>query len=158
MLALLLMGVGVAGCVMPAIPGTPLIFAVAVGHRLVVGSTGAPVWVLIVLGGLAILSMAAEYGASFLGARTLGATRRGMIGAVLGGVTGLFLGPVGILCGPFVGAFVLEYVGGRHWRESAKAGAGATLGLLMGAVGKLACAVAMILMFAVSILWRAFSG
>lgn len=154
---LLVMAVGVMGCVMPAIPGTPLIFAAAVAHRLVVGPSGAQGWVLAVLGALAILSIAGEYAASFLGAKTLGATRRGMIGAVVGGLVGLFFGPVGILLGPFAGAFSLEWLGGRAWRDSAKAGAGATLGLLVGAGGKVACAVAMILLFSANILWRAFT-
>jgi uncharacterized protein YqgC (DUF456 family) len=154
-LALLLMGVGVLGCVIPMIPGTPLIFAAAVGHRLVVGPTGAQWWVLCLLGLLAMLSFAAEYVASFYGARTLGATRLGMIGAVVGGLVGLFFGPLGILLGPFLGAFSFEFVGGREWRDSAKAGAGATLGLLVGAGGKVACAVAMVLLFAANILWRA---
>ena len=153
-LALLLMVVGLVGAVVPALPGTPLIFAVAVGHRLLVGPGGAQVWVLITLGVFALLALAADFVASFYGARQLGATRLGMIGAALGGVVGLFFGPVGILVGPFVGAFACEFIGGREWRASAKAGAGATLGLLVGAIGKLACGVGMILLFAANILWR----
>lgn len=142
----------------PAIPGTPLIFATAVAHRLIVGPSGAQLWVLITLGILAVLALAADFVASLYGAKTLGATKRGMIGAVVGGMIGLFLGPFGILLGPFVGAFAFEFVGGREWRDSAKAGAGATLGLLVGAVGKLCCAVAMVLLFATDVLWRALGG
>ncbi len=157
-LALLLMGIGLVGAVLPAIPGTPLIFAVAVAHRFVVGPVGAQTWVLITLGLFALLALGADLAASFLGARKLGATRRGMIGAVVGGLIGIFAGPIGILTGPFLGAFAFEYFGGREWRESAKAGAGATLGLLLGAVGKLACGVGMILLFAVNVLWRAYGS
>lgn len=153
-LALLLMLVGLAGSVLPGLPGTPLIFAIAVGHRLVVGPSGATWWVLLVLGLVALVALAADYAASLYGAKTLGATRRGLIGAGLGGLVGLFLGPFGILLGPFVGAFSFEFLGGREWRESAKAGAGATLGLFVGALGKLACSVGMILLFAANILWR----
>ena len=155
--ALVMMAVGILGCVFPAIPGTPLIFAVAVGHRLVVGDAGAQTWVLVTLGVLALLSLGADLVASLYGAKTLGATRLGIIGAAVGGLVGLFLGPLGILVGPFVGAFSLEFAGGRAWHESAKAGAGATLGLLVGAVGKLACAISMTLLFAAHVLWRAFS-
>ncbi|MBL9135956.1 MAG: DUF456 family protein [Verrucomicrobiales bacterium] len=153
--ALILMGIGVLGCVLPGLPGTPLIFAAAVGHRWLVGAdTGAPWWVLAILGFLAVVSIGADFLATYYGARTLGATRRGMVGAVLGGVVGLFLGPAGILAGPFVGAFLLEWSGGRAWRDSAKAGAGATVGLLAGAMGKVACSVSMILLFAASVFWR----
>ncbi len=154
---LLLMAIGIVGCVFPAIPGTPLIFAAAVAHRLAVGESGAQTWVLVTLGILAALALAADFVASLYGAKTLGATRLGMIGAAIGGLVGLFLGPLGILLGPFVGAFTLEFAGGRAWHESAKAGAGATIGLLVGAVGKVACSVSMILLFAANVLWRAFS-
>jgi len=153
-LALAVMLVGLVGAVLPALPGPPLIFAAAVGHRLLVGEPGAQTWVLVVLGTLAVLALGADFLAGFYGAKRLGATRRGMIGAALGGVVGLFLGPFGILLGPFVGAFAFEFFGGREWRASAKAGAGATFGLLVGAAGKLACGVGMILLFAANILWR----
>lgn len=156
-LALIVMVVGVVGCVLPGVPGTPLIFAAAVVHRLIVGPEGPQVWVLVVLGLLTILSLVADFLATFYGAKTLGATRLGMIGAVLGGLVGLFFGPFGILLGPFIGAFSFEFVGGREWRDSARAGAGATLGLLVGAGGKLACAVAMLLLFAADVLWRALT-
>lgn len=154
---LLVMAIGVFGCVFPAIPGTPLIFAAAVGHRLVVGDSGAQTWVLITLGILTVLSMAADFAVSMYGAKTLGASHLGIIGAAMGGLVGLFLGPFGILLGPFVGAFSLEFAGGRAWKDSAKAGAGATIGLLVGAVGKVACAVSMSLLFAANILWRALA-
>jgi uncharacterized protein YqgC (DUF456 family) len=153
-LAVLVMMVGIIGCVVPMIPGTPLIFAAAIVHRLVMGSAGAQWWVLCLLGLLAMLSFGAEYAASFYGAKTLGATRRGMIGAVVGGLVGLFFGIIGILIGPFIGAFSFEFIGGRAWRDSARAGVGATLGLAVGAGGKIACAVAMLLLFAADILWR----
>lgn len=151
---LLVMAIGVFGCVFPGIPGTPLIFAAAVGHRLIVGESGAQTWVLVTLGVLTLLSMAADFAVSMYGAKSLGASRLGIIGAAMGGLVGLFFGPFGILLGPFIGAFALEFAGGRAWRDSAKAGAGATLGLLVGAVGKVACAVSMSFLFAANILWR----
>ncbi len=157
-LALLVMVIGVAGCVIPGIPGTPLILAAAIGHRLITGPSGAPWWILVILGALVILSWIFEYGASFVGAKTMGATRRGMIGAVVGGIVGLFFAPLGILVGPFLGAFVFEMVGGREWHHSARAGVGATIGLAVGAGGKIACAMAMLLLFAWNILWRGLSG
>jgi uncharacterized protein YqgC (DUF456 family) len=153
-LAVLVMMVGIIGCVVPMIPGTPLIFAAAIVHRLVMGDAGAQWWVLCILGLLAMLSFGAEYAASFYGAKTLGATKRGMIGAVVGGLVGLFFGIIGILIGPFVGAFSFEFIGGREWRDSARAGVGATLGLAVGAGGKIACAMAMLLLFSADILWR----
>ncbi len=155
--ALFIMAIGVIGCVFPAIPGTPLIFAAAIAHRFIVGEAGAQTWVLVTLGVMALLSLAADLAVSLYGAKRLGATRLGLIGAGVGGLIGLFLGPIGILLGPFVGAFSFEFAGGRAWRDSAKAGVGATIGLLVGAVGRVACAVSMTLLFFANVLWRALA-
>lgn len=155
-LALLVMLVGLAGCVLPALPGTPLILAAAVAHRLWFGPAGAPWWVLGVLLFLMLLSIAAEHLAGMFGAKTLGATRRGMIGAVVGGLLGLFFGPAGILLGPFLGAVAGELTGGREFRASAKAGFGAAVGVLAGTAGKLACGLAMTGLFLAELLWRAW--
>lgn len=155
-LALLVMLTGLAGCVLPLLPGTPLIFAAAVVHRLWFGAAGAPWWVLGTLLLLMLLSIAAEHLAGMFGAQALGATRRGMIGAVVGGVAGLFFGPVGILLGPFAGAVAGELTGGRELRASARAGAGAAIGVLAGTAGKLACGLAMTGLFAGGLLWRAW--
>jgi uncharacterized protein YqgC (DUF456 family) len=156
--ALLLMVVGTAGTMLPFVPGTLLVLGAAVGHRVIMGSEGAPWWVLGVMALMTTIALVADHVASLVGAQKLGATRRGMVGAVVGGIVGLFFGPVGILSGPFLGAFAFEWSGGREWRESARAGVGATLGILFGALGKLACAVGMTLLFASTILWRAYGG
>jgi uncharacterized protein len=112
---------------------------------------------LALLVGLALLSLLCDYLASVLGARKLGATWRGVVGAILGAVFGLLAGPVGVLIGPFLGATALELASGREFKESAKAGLGAFLGLLAGAVGKIACCVAMIGLFTVNVTLRSFA-
>ncbi|MFN0068979.1 MAG: DUF456 domain-containing protein [Limisphaerales bacterium] len=154
--ALLVMLVGLAGCVLPAVPGTPLILASAVGHRLWFGPAGAPWWVLGVMLFLMLLSIAAEQLAGLFGAKALGATRRGMIGAIVGGLIGIFFGPAGILLGPFLGAVAGELTGGRELRDSARAGFGAAVGVLAGTVGKLACGLAMTGLFLGDLLWQAW--
>jgi uncharacterized protein YqgC (DUF456 family) len=112
-LALLVMGIGLVGSVLHVLPGAALIFLAAVGHRLYFGPTGVSTWVLIVLAGFALLSMLTDFLASLIGARTFGATRRGMCGAVAGGLVGLLFSLPGLLLGPFLGAFLLEKMGGR---------------------------------------------
>lgn len=152
-LALLIMGVGVVGCVLPGLPGTPLVLAAAVAHKLIFGEASASWWILGILTLLTGLSLVLDYVASIYGAKRLGATWRGAVGAMLGAVAGLFFLPVGILVGPFLGATLLELSGRRPWKEASKAGVGATLGLLVGAAGKVAASIAMILFFAVNVLW-----
>ena len=156
-LALLVMCVGLAGSILPGLPSTPLVLAGAVGHKLYFGPTGAAWWVLVVLGAFTAVSLVVDYAASVYGAKKLGATWRGAVGAIVGGLIGLFFGLVGILIGPFAGAMIFEMAGGREWREASRAGVGATLGLLAGALGKLACCVAMMILFAVNVIYRSTS-
>lgn len=80
------------------------------------------------------------------------------MGALIGGLVGLFFGPLGLILGPFVGALAFEMIGGRDVKASSKAGTGAVLGLLAGALGKLVCCVVMILLFVGSVLFNGFSS
>ncbi len=148
--------IGVLGCVLPGIPGAPLVFSAALAHRLYFGEAGsASTWVLVIIFLLMLFSVAVDYLASMYGAKKLGASRKGIIGAVVGGIIGfLTFNPILLLIGPFAGAFIGELIGGRDWKTSGKAGLGATLGLLGGAVGKLACALAMTGLFSANVVWK----
>ncbi len=153
-LALLVMCVGMAGSVLPAIPSSPLVLIAAVAHRLYFGEASASNLVLGILIALMLFSLLLDYLASMLGARKLGATWRGVLGAMVGGLIGLFFNLPGIILGPFLGAGLFEMMGGRGWQEATRAGFGAVLGLFFGAVGKIACCVAMIVLFAFSVIGR----
>ena len=149
-IALLLMLAGLVGTVIPAIPGAPLIFGVAVAHRIYFGTHGASILVLTILFVLMVFSMVLDFLGSSIGAKKFGGTWKGMAGAIIGATIGLFFAPIGLLAGPFIGAVVGEMLGGRKLDASAKAGAGAVLGLLFGIAGKIACCCAMIGLFTFS--------
>src|SRR5688572_4752467 len=153
-LALFVMCIGLAGSVLPGIPSTPLVMLVAIGHRLWFGEAGASNLALITLGLLMVVSLVMDYLASMYGAKRLGATWRGVLGAVVGGVVGIFFALPGIIVGPFVGAVLFELMGGREWKPAARAGLGAMIGLFVGAVGKLACCAAMMALFAFSVVMQ----
>ena len=153
-LALLLMLCGSAASILPGIPGTPIVLATAVGHRLYFGAAGPNNWVLALLVGLTLLSVLLDYFASVFGARKLGASWRGMLGAVLGGLIGFFFSLPGIILGPFFGAMLLELAGRKELKDAARAGLGAMLGLLAGAVGKLAICIVMMGLFAANVIYR----
>src|ERR1041384_4856268 len=138
-LALFVMCFGLAGSLLPGIPSTPLVMLVAIGHRLYFGPAGASTVALLVLGALMTASLVMDYLASMYGAKRLGASWRGVLGAVIGGSIGIFFNLPGILLGPFLGALLLEMLGGRAWKDAARAGLGAVLGLFLGAFGKFAC-------------------
>jgi uncharacterized protein YqgC (DUF456 family) len=153
-LALVVMSVGVAGSILPGLPSTPLVLIAAIGHKLYFGETGVGWVVMSFLVGLTLLSVLMDYLATLAGARKLGATWRGTTGAVVGCLIGLFFSLPGLILGPFLGATVFELAGGRPWQESGRAGLGATLGLLAGAIGKVACCVAMMGLFGANVVYR----
>lgn len=152
--ALVVMLVGVAGSILPGLPGAPLILGAAVGHRLYFGDASAGTLVLVLMGCLALASAGLDYIASAMGAKKFGATWRGILGAAVGAVVGLVFGPIGLLTGPFLLAVALEALGGRSIEEAGRAGAGAFIGLLVGAVGKVACSLSMIGLFLFDVLVR----
>lgn len=153
-LALAVMCIGIIGSVMPGLPGAPLVLIAAIGHRLYFGSASASNLVLGILVLLTLASLTLDYLASVFGAQRMGATWKGIVGAVLGAVVGLFFGPVGIILGPFIGALLFELLGGRDFHDATRAGAGAMLGLLVGVAGKLASCVAMTGLFTVNVISR----
>jgi len=147
--AALLVAIGIAGMVLPAIPGPLVVLA---GLALAAWIEGfahvGPGW-LAVLTALALLAMLLDVVAGALGARRFGASRRAMWGAALGAVVGIFFGLPGVLLGPFVGAVIGELTARDDIEAAGRAGVGATIGLLLGVAGKLALAFAMIGLFAV---------
>jgi uncharacterized protein YqgC (DUF456 family) len=149
LLAALLIVAGVAGLILPALPGIPLVYAGLV--VLAWSENFAYVgWVtLTVLGVLALLSYGVDLLAASLGAKRFGASPRAIWGAALGALIGLFFGIVGMLIGPFAGAVIGEFTGETSARESLRAGLGATLGLVFGALLKIALAFAMLGVFVV---------
>ena len=108
-----------------------------------------------ILAGLAALTAATyalDVAATAVGARRLGTSWWGVLGALLGTLGGLFFGLVGLLVGPFLGAFAAELIARRDVRQAGRAGLGAWLGLLLGTAGRLALVLAMLGVFAVAYL------
>ena len=148
-LILLVMLIGVIGNLIPGVPGTSLIFTAGLIHQLYFGDAGGIGWFwILIMGILMAASFLIDYVASLLGAKTLGATWRGMLGAFLGIILGLFLfPPIGLIIGPFFGAILFEWAFGRELKEASKAGIGATVGVILGMVGSAICGIAMLGIF-----------
>jgi len=157
-ICLVVMFIGLAGSILPGIPSTPVVMAAAVGHKLYFGSTGPAWWVLLILGIITALSLVMDYLTTVYGAKKMGATWRGATGAIVGALVGIFFSFPGLILGPFVGAMVFEMAGGRDAKESSRAGLGATIGLLAGAIGKVACCIAMMAVFTVNVVYRSMQG
>lgn len=150
--ALLIIGflialIGLAGTILPALPGTPLVLA---GLFLAAWADGfAHVgWPTLIL--LALLT-AAAYGvellATLLGAKRAGASRLGLIGALVGTFAGMFFGLAGLIAGPFLGAVAGEYVAKGDLYRAGQVGLGSWLGMVIGGAAKLALAFTMVGVF-----------
>lgn len=150
MLAALLALVGLAGTIMPALPGLPLVFAGMLLAAWTGGFEQVGVWVVVVLGLMTLVSFAVDFWATAHGARRVGASRKAVVGAVIGTFAGLFFFPVGLLVGPFAGALVGEMLHGREWRQATKVGFGTWFGVVLAVVLKLGLAFAMIGIFAIA--------
>jgi hypothetical protein len=151
-LAIGLVLVGVAGTVLPGLPGAILVLVGLVLAAWIDGFARVGFGTLAALAALTAASYALDVAATLVGARRLGTSWWGVLGALLGMLGGLFFGLVGLLVGPFVGAFAAELIARRDVRQAGRAGLGAWLGLLLGTAGRLALVLAMIGVFAVAYL------
>lgn len=151
-LAIGLVLVGLAGTVLPALPGAILVLAGLVLAAWIDGFARVGFGTLAGLAALTLLAYALDFVATALGARRFGTSWWGVVGALLGLLGGLVFGLPGLVIGPFLGAFVAEWLARRDVRQAGRAGLGAWLGLLLGAAGRLAVVLAMIGLFAVAYL------
>lgn len=144
-LALVLLALGLVGCVLPVLPGPPLSFA---GLILLWGAEG---WqassfgttAILVLGGLTALVTVLDFVLPALGAKRYGATKAGVWGSVLGMIVGMiFFPPFGMLVGAFVGALAFEVLAGRDAADATRAAWGVFVGTIAGIVMKLAVCLA----------------
>jgi len=152
-LAVLLVLVGLAGIFLPALPGIPLVFAGLLLAAFAGGFAQVGAGTLIALAVLTLLSVAVDYWATAVGAKRAGASRLAIIGAVVGTLFGLFLGPLGLFIGPFLGAVAGELLHGRRLDQAGlgqatKVGFGTWMGIVFGIALKLMLALAMLGLFA----------
>lgn len=147
MVAALLLLVGVAGAVLPGLPGAPLILVAAVWLELFLPAYLA--WpTFLVLGLLALVSVGLDLALAAAGGRVFGGGKAGVAGAAVGGLVGLLFGPLGMLVGAAAGAALAEWrLAGRPVPEALRAGVGAGVGLLAATVAKAGTAVVMVALF-----------
>jgi uncharacterized protein YqgC (DUF456 family) len=151
LLSIALIGVGVAGTVLPALPGTVFVLAGIVLGAWIDDFTRVGWGVLAIVGVLALIAWVLEYVAGLLGARKAGASRQAIIGAALGTVAGLLMGLVGVLFMPLVGAAIGEWLARRDHEQALKVGVATWLGIMAGMVSKVVIAFMMIGVFVVAL-------
>jgi uncharacterized protein YqgC (DUF456 family) len=147
LLAAVLVLVGLAGTLLPLLPGIPLMLLGMVIAAWADDFTRIGWVTLVILAVLTALSFVVELAAAALGAKRVGASREAVIGAALGTVLGFFLGLVGLILGPFLGALAGELLARRDPARAMQVGIGAWVGFLVGTVAKLAVAFMMLGVF-----------
>jgi uncharacterized protein YqgC (DUF456 family) len=152
LIAIVVMAVGLLGTILPVLPGTTIILAAAVVHQIMLGSEkSVGWWNIAALVALTLLSYGVEWLSGYFGAKRFGATKWGIVGAVLGGIAGLFFPFPGLLVGPVVGAVAGEFFSGKRLVSAGRAGWGTLLGNLAGMLGKLTIALVMVSWFLLSV-------
>ena len=146
-LAVILVGGGMAGLAFPVLPGAPVLYAGLFAAAWAEDFAHVGATTLVVLGIMAILTYVFDFLAGAFGAKRFGASRRAVIGATLGAIVGIFFGIPGILLGPFIGAVLGELSNRPDLKAAGLAGIGATLGLALGVAAKLTLAFAMLGIF-----------
>lgn len=151
LITIVLFALGLIGAVVPLLPGTTIILAAAIIHRLMLGpekSVGWPTLGILFL--LTVVTYAIDFLSGYFGAKYFGATKWGMFGAMIGALVGIFFGFIGLFVGPVIGAIAGEFIAGKQLVDAGRAGWGSLLGNFAGMLGKLAIALVMIVLFLVN--------
>lgn len=150
----LLLVVGFLGTFLPFLPGTTLIFAGALLFYFTMGmeSSGLAWQGLVFIGVLFALSVLLDWVSGALGAKWFGSSKWGIIGAILGGIVGLFFGLPGLIVGPIAGVFLFEiFIAKQEIKQAGHSTVGSVVGGIAGIIGRVILALGMIAWFVVDV-------
>lgn len=143
---------GLAGTVLPVLPGTVLVWGGIVLGAWIDDFQRVGTTTLVVITVLAALAWVLDYVAGLLGARRAGASRQALLGAAIGTVVGLFMGVVGVLFMPLVGAALGEYLAQKDQHRAVRVGVATWLGIMLGLLAKVVLAFVMVGLFVAALL------
>jgi len=148
LLVVVLVVIGIAGVILPALPGPAFVFVGLVLAAWIDDFTRVSIApTLVVIGVLTALTVVVDVLATALGARRVGASGKALWGAALGTVVGIFFGIVGLVFGPFIGAAVGQFMSHGDVLHAGRVGLGTWLGILIGAAMKVALVFTMVGVF-----------
>jgi hypothetical protein len=152
--AFALIALGLAGAIIPTVPGIPLIF---IGIWLIAGIDRyhhlGYGW-LISIAAVGAVGLTIDLLAGVLGVKRVGASKQAVMGALFGTVIGIFFGLPGLLLGPFLGSVLGELAAGSSVLRSTNVGISAWLGLLFGTIIKLVSSLMMVVLFGAAWWWN----
>jgi uncharacterized protein YqgC (DUF456 family) len=150
---------GLVGCVAPVVPGVPLsylgLWLLHWTERVQFSWQFLLIWAVVT-----IVIQILDYFIPAWGTKKFGGSKYGVWGSTIGLLAGLFMGPMGIILGPFVGAVIGEMIyfnrhpqsadnqtANSNFNRALRAGLGSFIGLLTGTVLKLICCGMMVFYF-----------
>jgi uncharacterized protein YqgC (DUF456 family) len=145
--ALLIVAVGLAGTVVPGLPGMPLVLGGVALYSIGSGFSVVGPLALAGLVGLGLVGLALNYLGGLLGARRFGASRAALLGALAGLVLGLFFPPFGLVLGPLLGALAVELARGRELKAALHSSLGVVVGYLLGSLAEMIVAFVVAALF-----------
>ena len=135
-IAFIFMLIGIIGCIVPGLPGTPIAYA-GLWIAQITERVDFSWQFLLGWGIVTVVISALDYIVPAWGTKRYGGTKWGVWGSTIGVFVGLFAGPWGVILGPLVGAFIGELLGGKAAQEALRAGWGSFIGILFGTIIKL---------------------
>jgi len=144
--------VGLAGTVLPVLPGTLLVWGGILLGAWIDDFTRVGMTTVIVVSVLAVLAWGLDYVAGLMGAKKAGASKQALVGAAVGTVLGLFLGLIGVLFMPLVGAAVGEYLAQKDQARAVKVGIATWIGIMVGLIAKVVLTFIMVGIFGAALL------
>lgn len=148
LLAMLLVVCGVAGSLLPVLPGVPLVYAGLLLAAWQDNFGKVSVLTMVIIGMIALAAWAVDFFASLMTAKKVGASKQALWGTAIGGFIGLFFGVVGIIFGPPIGAMFGELIAHQHAGRATTVGLAAGLGFVLALVVKLFLILLMLAIFA----------
>lgn len=146
--AVLLVVVGIAGTVLPMLPGVPLVFAgllLAAWHS---GFNQVGIITMVIIGAIAAMAWAVDFFASVVTAKKAGASKYALWGAAIGALVGIIGGIPGLIIGPAIGAIIGELITHKDTTKATTVGIAAGLGFVLALAMKIVLVLTMLAVFA----------
>lgn len=143
---------GLAGTVLPVLPGTLLVWGGIVLGAWIDDFTRVSVTTVVIISVLGVLAWGLDYVAGLMGAQKAGASKQALVGAAVGTVVGLFMGLVGVLFMPLVGAAMGEYLAQKDHKRAAQVGLATWVGMMLGLIAKVVLSFIMVGIFVAALL------
>ncbi len=140
---LLLSGIGILGCILPALPGPPISYAAILLYHFVKGDVFSTTFLVVTLVVVVVVAIL-DYTVPAFATKKFGGTKQGVWGGIIGLVVGLIFSPFGfvsiIIC-PLLGAIIGDLVAGKQFESALKSGLGSFVGFLAATFMKLAVSI-----------------